>query len=109
MAIKTILENGLIDKSENDTDLIKEFILNPKEIIRVHDLVNREVEYVCKSLQTETFSLSDSNVTNEATWIRVNQYEIVLQKLLHMVIVGCYWGKAQLTHFGRKLSSELAV
>lgn len=93
LAISTILNSGVINTKITDPVVIlKEYIHKPQEIIKVHDLVASAVDVVCLQLQSDKFSLSDINYTNEAIWNRVNEYEKVLSALVSLIITGCYWG-----------------
>ncbi|MBX3709490.1 MAG: hypothetical protein KF702_07030 [Gammaproteobacteria bacterium] len=92
-AIRTIIDSNIISTvGVTPVEIIKDNIHNPQQIIKVHDVLNKEVNNICKILQTDEFSLDNPDRTNESMWARVNRYENVLTPLVNMLIIGCYWG-----------------
>lgn len=93
VAILTILESGVLSKKSCDPlEIIKENICLPHQIIKIHEVLNLEVDNVCKKIHGDKFSLSDTSLTDESTWNRVADYQSILGKLADMFVVGGYWG-----------------
>lgn len=92
-AIRLILDSNVIsDQATNPIDVIKEYLLNPQKLIKVHEVINKEVDRVCESLQSEQFSLGNPGRTYECMWDRAKEYENLLKPIVNMLVVGCSWG-----------------
>lgn len=71
--------------------ILKKFIVNSENRIKLNDFILREVEEVCNKLNENTFNTSEQPTKDFAKG-RVKKYEAIMEKLLHLFANGCYWG-----------------
>lgn len=72
--------------------MLKKWILNSENKIRLNDMIMKECEYVCQKLNSERFSTNNEHQTVGAGKKRIEEYEAIMERLLYLLANGCYWG-----------------
>lgn len=73
----------------------KRYLVDRQQFIRLNDFVMNETETEYEHLMDATFSLS-APYSDEELERRVRRYEAIVEVLVNVLLVGCYWG--DLTH-----------
>ncbi len=71
---------------------IKKYIIDEKQIINLHDMINAETEKVYKLLQSNRYDTLHDPADDAELLKRINQYESDIEILQSMIIYSCYWG-----------------
>lgn len=75
-------------------ETVKRYIADPKKQIQLHEMLSQEVESVFSQLFSNEFETHDQ-IINEVYQERLDQYEVIIEKLVKMLVVVSYYGKAQ--------------
>lgn len=73
--------------------MLKKYIVRPENKILLNDMIIEETLRVCDNLNSEKFDVNKERPTVELAKVRIKEYEATMDKLLHLVANGCYWGE----------------
>lgn len=72
---------------------LKKYIVDESSYIRLRDLVNETTEALHHELMDNSFHLNDVPNKEDDLRTRVARYEALSERLLSLMIAGCYWGR----------------
>ncbi len=87
--------------------MLKKHIVKVENKIILHDLVIEETTEVCNRLNDNKFGVSE-RMDIEKYKKRIKEYEAIIEKLLHIIANGCYWGSGEFKDIWEK-SIELVA
>lgn len=74
------------------TATLKRYLVDPTARIKLHDLVYDETQRVCGELGEPNFPLGAPPPSLAEYCQRARKYEAIVETLLALVTIGCYWG-----------------
>jgi hypothetical protein len=86
---------------------LKRYLVDDRHRIRLHDLVNDEVEKLYGELSTKSFSVGDSFSIQELLH-RMQRYESLAEVALAIMANGCYWGEESYRYLWVKILDRIA-
>lgn len=87
---------------------LKQYVVDGRHKIRLHDLVMNETERVFGELTTKNFPVHGIPFSAEELLSRVRRYEALSEVLLGIMINGCYWGGKEHTELWVKSLERIA-
>jgi hypothetical protein len=73
-------------------ETVKRYIVEDRHKIRLHDLIFQEVENLYQETTLEKFPIN-IEYNDQTALSRVKRYESLAEKLISIIIAGCYWGE----------------
>jgi hypothetical protein len=88
--------------------LVKRYIVDDRNRIRLHDLMMEEVGIVCAALDHSQAELYTREYTPDEIVRRRTRYEALVGNLLPMLVEGCYWGDERVEAYWVRAIERLA-
>lgn len=88
--------------------MLKKYIANTQNKIKLNDTIMEECEYVCEKLNGERFDTNSESPRIDAGKKRIKEYEAVMERLLHLLANGCYWGEEEFSLIWTKCIEMIA-
>ncbi len=107
---RDVIRDVSLEKTENEdvVKLTKEYISDDKYRIKLEDLITQEIRKVLDLTSKDNMPLSVSNLTADEVSNRLSKYEEILKPLCDIIIVLCYWGRAEQVPLIRKIILRIA-
>lgn len=102
VAFKTVFESGVLDEDANDVpfgpsnmiDLIKEYIIDDRYRIKLHELINDEVERTFAAINRDDLLEFPSNYDGDEFRRRARIFEAETATIRQMIATACFWGNS---------------
>jgi Caspase domain len=86
-----VVSSGIVD-IRSLIELVKEYVSEPRNRIRLDDLVSSEIRAAAYDIREDEFPLQTSDVTADAIAQRLRKYEALLSRLSAITILLARWG-----------------
>jgi len=88
--------------------VIKNYLVDKRHTIRLHDMLNQETEKVYNELSEKHFPVNNVPFSPEELLNRANRYEALTEILRASIITGCYWGEKEHEDLWKKCLERVA-
>lgn len=93
--------------SANLVGIVKEYLLDPKYEIKLHDLIVQQIQEVRVQLSSENLNDTSNHFTIEELNRRLEKYEYIMQDLQSIIICLAYWGNEQHHSIMQKIMARI--